>query len=116
MSFVQTKDKTYMTHGYSNDDDGYNICEIVVHPDYSYTFKTYKVAKRKDRKNYKSAIPIISFGKIKRDGSYYIHTEYKKGKPTDHYLVSKLSDKKIILYKEHDDGYLERLEVYKRIE
>lgn len=65
MSFVQTKDKIYVTHGYSNNDDGYNICKIVVYPDSSYTFKTYKVAKRKDRKKYKSTTPIISFGKIK---------------------------------------------------
>jgi hypothetical protein len=114
LSFVQSKDKTYITHGYSNDGDGYNICEIVIHQDSSYTFKKYKVVKRKDRNNYKSSTPIISFGKIKRNGAYFIHTAYKNGYPTDDYLVSRLSDHKIILYKEHDDGYLERIEVYKR--
>ena len=34
---AQEGDKTYMTQGYSNDGDGYNICEIVVHADSTYT-------------------------------------------------------------------------------
>nr|WP_321222470.1 hypothetical protein [uncultured Psychroserpens sp.] len=114
--FAQDSDQIYLTHDYSNDGNGYNICEIVVHVDSSYTFKKYKVAKRKDPKLYKSSTPHISFGKIKKEGNYYIHTAYSNGKPTSNYLVSRFTNNRIILYKEHDDGYLERLENYKLIE
>ena len=113
---AQEGDKTYMTQGYSNDGDGYNICEIVVHADSTYTFKKYKIPKRTDRKDYRTSAPTITFGKLSKAGAYYIHTAYNDGEPTDSYLVSRLSDKKIILYKELDDGRLERLEAYKRIE
>jgi hypothetical protein len=75
ISFAPYQYKTYVTHGHSNNGDGYNVCKILVRLDSSYAFKTHKVAKRKDRKRYKSFTPTITFENIK-----------------------------IMLNKEHDDG------------
>jgi hypothetical protein len=113
---LQTSDKTYLTHGYDNDGKGYNVCEIIVHSDSSYTFKSYKVSKRNERKHYKKVKPEVSYGKIEKDGEFYKHTEYKNETKTNSYWFSKFAKDKIIIYGEDKNGKLVKLNVYKRID
>lgn len=113
---AQPEPKIYITHGYSSDGNGYNVCELFVHPNLDYTFKSYKVPSRREWKNYKMSTPIIDDGKIVKDGDYYIHTKWMNGKPTDATWISKISERKLIFFEIEDNGTSHRSSVYKRMQ
>ena len=114
--FGQKNDRIYLAHG---DNFGptysYDITEMIIHSDSTYTSKSYSVFNKKDWETYKTKTPEISNGKITRNGEFYILTQYRNGNKTDFFWTVKISDKKLVFYYANDNGKMKKTGTYKRI-
>ncbi|TXD84261.1 hypothetical protein ESY86_06680 [Subsaximicrobium wynnwilliamsii] len=113
--YAQSQDKTYLRQGYSHDGNGYNVCELIIHSDSSYTFKKYKLENRKSRTEYRNYEPETAYGIIEKVGDFYEHTKIVNDSIPDKQWISQITNKKVILFTEKANGSLKRLEAYKRI-
>jgi len=114
--FGQNIDRTYLAHGHNfGPAYSYDITEIIIHSDSTYTSKNYRVFNKKDWKTYKTRKPEISNGRITRNEEFYILTQYTNGHKTDFYWTVKISDKKIVYYYPNDKGKMRKTATYKRI-
>jgi hypothetical protein len=111
---AQNTGPKYLFHDYIFS-DLYIVDIIEIHPDSTYTSKTWSFEDKKEWPSYKDIEPDIKHGRMMRDGKYFKLTRYKNGKEDT--LESKviLSKRMLIFYYPNENGKLEAQGRYKRI-
>ncbi len=115
--FGQTLDKIYLhrNHNYGPT-YSYSISEITIHSDSTFTWKTWNLRSKKEKKLYKEIVPKSFKGKITQNGKFYTITEYRNGKKSDIYWTIKVNNKRLLfLYYQDINGKLPNGARYKRI-
>ncbi len=113
----QTFDKTYLhkSHYYGST-YSYAISEITIHSDSTFTWKTWNLRSKKEKKSYKEIVPKSFKGKITQNGKFYTITEYRNGKRSDIYWTIKVNNKRLLfLYYQDINEKLPNGARYKRI-
>jgi hypothetical protein len=115
-TFGQTTDRTYLRHDHNYSTTySYEVTEITIHSDSTYTLKSWTVNNKKEWKTYKKYEPEISNGKITLNGEFYTLTEYRNGNKTDFDWIVKISDKRLNFYYPNKNEKLRKSAKYKRI-
>jgi hypothetical protein len=113
--FGQTSDPTYLRHDHNYSTTySYEITEITIHSDSTYTLKSWSVNNKKEWKTYTEYKPEVSNGKITRNERFYTLTEYRNGNKTDFNWTVKITDKRLIFYYPNRNGKLRKSAKYKR--
>lgn len=114
--FGQTSDPTYLRHDHNYSTTySYEVTEITIHSDSTYTLKSWSVNNKKEWKTYKEYKPEVSNGKITRNGEFLTLTEYRNGNKTDFNWTVKICDKRLNFYYPNKSGRLRKSAKYKRI-
>jgi len=115
-TFGQTVDRTYLRHGHNYGTTySYEVSEIIIHSDSTYTWSSWAMFNKKEWNEYKSYEPEISSGKITRNAEFHALTEYRNGNKSDFYWTVKITDKRLLFYYPKKKGRLEKSSVYRRI-
>ncbi len=115
-SFGQTKAKVYLNHDHNYSTTySYEVSEITIHSDSSYTLKSWNLINKKEWKKYKSNEPEISSGKITQNAEFLTLTEYRNENRTDSNWKIKVTDKRLVFYSKNKNGKLRKTKTYKRI-
>ncbi|WP_350293257.1 hypothetical protein [uncultured Croceitalea sp.] len=110
----QNTDPQYLFHDYIFSD--LYIVEIIeIHPDSTYTSKTWSFEDKKDWTSYKNIDPDVKNGRIIKEGAYFRYTEYKNGKEVTLESKIKLNKRMLVFYYPNSNGKLEAQGKYKRI-
>jgi len=112
----QKNDKIYFTknHNYSTT-YSYDVTEIIIHSDSTYTRMNWSTFGKKDWKNYKKYKPELSNGKIHFNGKNYVLNEYRNGNKTDFSWNIKLTERKLIYFYYVGQGKIEKGIKFKRV-
>ncbi len=114
--FGQTNEPIYLYHDHNYSTTySYEVSEITIHSDSSYTLKRYLMKNRKTWKTYKDFEPEISSGKIRRNGKFYTLTEYGNGNKTDIEWNVKVTKSRLIFYFNKRKDKLKKSIKYKRV-
>ena len=114
--FGQNADRTYLRHDHNYSTTySYEVTELTIHSDSTYTLKSWSVNNKKEWKTYKKYQPEIHNGKITRNGEFYILTEYRNGNKTDFDWTVKIFDRRLNFYYLNKKGKLRKSAKYKRI-
>ncbi|MGB1042030.1 MAG: hypothetical protein ACPGU6_01435 [Tenacibaculum sp.] len=114
--FCQKNNKTYLTrnHNYGTT-YSYDVTEIIIHSDSSYTRRNWNMLNKKEWKNYKEYKPELSEGKISFNGKNYVLNEYRNGNKTDFSWNIMLTEKKLIYFYFKENGGIEKGIKFRRI-
>ncbi|MCA0133938.1 hypothetical protein [Winogradskyella alexanderae] len=116
-AFGQSSDRTYLWHGHHYGSTySYQVSQITIHSDSTYTWKVWIMNIKKEWKTYKQYVPQISKGKITRNGKFYNLTEYRNGNKTDYDWKIKIMDRRLKFYYLNIKEKLKLGAKYKRIE
>lgn len=116
-TFGQNSDRTYLRHGHNYGSTySYQVSQITIHSDSSFTWKVWIMNNKKEWKTYKEYEPEISNGKITRDGNFYKLTEYQNGNKTDFNWTIKIKERRLNFYYPNKNEKLKISARYKRIE
>ncbi|WCO03527.1 hypothetical protein [Psychroserpens ponticola] len=115
--FGQNSDRTYLKHNHNYSTTySYEISEITIHSDSTFTWKSWKVNNKKKWKTYQKYKPEVSNGKITQNGEFYTLTEYRNGNKTNFNWTVKISNKRLSFYHPSRNGKIKKITKYKRIE
>ncbi len=118
-SFTQSKSKTYLRHDHNYSMTySYDVSELTINSDSTFTWKTWDVRNKKEWKKYKNHYPIlIDVGKVYKKGDFHILREYINGEASDITWTVKITDRKLKIYSSFDKkkGKRETVVKYKRI-
>ena len=115
--FGQTSDRTYLRHGHHYGTTySYQVSQITVHSDSTFTWKVWIMNNKKEWKTYKEFEPEISNGQITQSGKFYTLTEYRNGNKTDFNWKIKINDRRLNFYYPNKKEKLKISAKYKRIE
>jgi hypothetical protein len=112
----QKNDKIYFTrnHNYGTT-YSYDVTEIIIHSDSTYTKRNWSMLNRKEWKDYKKYKPELSAGKISSNGKNYVLNEYRNGNKTDFNRNIILNEKKLIYFYFKENGGIDKVSKYKRV-
>ncbi len=109
-------DRTFLAHDHNYGPTySYQVSEITIHSDSTFTRKDWRTIRKREWKSYKSFEPEVSSGRIKYSGKFYVLTEYRNGNKTDYSWKVKLSDNRLFFYYLNSKEKLRRGAKYKRI-
>lgn len=112
----QNSDRTYRNHDHNYSTTySYDVNEIIIHSDSTYTSKSWSVNSKKEWKTYKEYKPEISNGKITKNGNFITLTEYRNGNKTEYSWTIKICDKRLDFYYPNRNGKLRKTARFKRI-
>ncbi|WP_250434702.1 hypothetical protein [Hanstruepera flava] len=114
--FGQTSDPKYLRHDHNYSTTYfYEVTEITIHSDSTYTLKSWSINNKKECKSYKEYKPEVSNGKITRNGEFLTLTEYRNGNKTDFNWTVKVFEKRLNFYYPNKNGRLIKSAKFKRI-
>jgi hypothetical protein len=112
----QNSDKVYLTRNHNfGTTYSYDVTEITIHSDSTYTRKNWSMINKKEWRDYKKYIPDMSVGKINRKGDYYQLIEYRGAVKTDFNWKVKITEKRLIYYYYNYRDKLKKGYKFKRI-
>jgi hypothetical protein len=112
----QNSDKVYLSRNHHYGPVySYDVTEITIHSDSSYTRKNWIMVNKKEWRDYKKYIPDVSVGKINRKGDYYQLTEYRDAEKTDFKWIVKITEKRLIYFYYNYKNKLKKGYKFKRI-
>lgn len=113
--FCQSQNWTYLLKGTSDNNKAcYEVIELTVHDNQTFTSIRYGCGIKKDWKNYKKWQSKILNGHTSKDGEFTLLTEYRNGFKTDNSWQIKISERSVIYYDYNVKGQLKRKAKYKR--
>ena len=112
---AQSMNWAYLLKGNSDENKTcFQVIELTIHEDNSFTSITYGCGERKSWKNFKSWKSKIVKGRIDRTGDYTLLNEYKNGFKTKTTWKIKINDKSVSYYAINSKGKMKRTAKYKR--
>lgn len=112
---AQSQNWTYLLKGSSDSNKAcYEVIELTIHDDQTFTSIRYGCGSKKQWKNYKNWEAAITNGNISSDGLYTVLTEFKNGFKTNNLWKIKITEKAVVYYENNVKGQLKRKARYKR--
>lgn len=112
---AQSVNRTYLMKGTpDNLAYCYQVVELTIHDDATFTSITFGCGDKKNWKNYKNWKSKIQNGRTTWNGKYYELTEYRDGFKTDFSWTVKITDKNVIYYELNKNDKLKKTAKYKR--
>lgn len=112
---AQSQNWTYLLKGTSDSNKAcYEVIELTLHEDQTFTSLTYGCGDRKEWKNYKKWRSKIVNGHTSNDGAYTILAEFRNGFKTENVWKIKVSERSVVYFGVNDKGQLKRIAKYKR--
>lgn len=112
----QTTELKYLRHDHNYSTTySYDVTEITIHSDSTYTLRTWMLNNKKEWKSYNKYKPEINSGKITKNGEFYTLFELRNGNKTDFDWTVKITDRRLNFYYPDEKGKLRISAKYKRI-